>query len=99
MPFVFGEPFRPAADAFQGLLPTVWLATLFWLCQPLLLASTRSVDLFGPSLAGFAAALATASLAIPRFGVPGAVLSNVAGFVTLAATAVALAARPPERRS
>lgn len=98
VPWLFGASFAPAAGLFQGLLVTVVLATLFQLCQPLLIARGRPVPIALPSLAAFTVATATALLAIPRHGAWGAVGSNVAGFATLAALAAWLGpGRAPER--
>lgn len=103
VPLVFGSSFAPAAALFQGLLATIVPATLFQLCQPLLIADGRPLGLTLPALAAFSVAIATAIVAIPHHGAWGAVGSNVAGFLTLAALGAYLsrgtAEAPPRGRA
>lgn len=94
VPLVFGQAFGPAASIFQELLLAVWLATLFQACQPVLIAAAHPVGIVAPALFGLAAAVVVALLAVPRLGIDGAVLSNVAGFAALAGSALWLASRP-----
>jgi O-antigen/teichoic acid export membrane protein len=85
----FGPSFGPAASALRILLVSVVLATLYQMCQPLLFARGRPLPIAAPSLGACLVALAVALVAIPRFGVSGAILSNLAGFATLVVLAFA----------
>lgn len=90
----FGAAFAPAATSFRLLLISVVLATCYQLCQTLLYNRGRPMPIVAPSVAACLVALATALIAIPRLGVPGAILSNVLGFATLAALGFLFARRP-----
>ncbi|NNM73115.1 oligosaccharide flippase family protein [Enterovirga aerilata] len=79
----FGPSFGPSASALRVLLISVVLATLYQMCQPILFSRGRAVPIAFPSLAACGIALAVALVAVPRLGVSGAILSNLAGFTAL----------------
>ena len=85
----FGPSFAPAASALRILLVSVVLATLYQMCQPLLFARGRPLPIAAPSLGACFMALAVALVAVPHFGIGGAILSNLAGFATLVVLAFA----------
>lgn len=93
IPLLFGPAFASAADPFRLLMVSVVLATLYQLRQPLLYARGNPGAIAAPGLLASLVALATALAAVPRLGVGGAILSNIAGFATLAALAFVLSAR------
>jgi O-antigen/teichoic acid export membrane protein len=85
----FGPSFAPAAAALRILLVSVVLATLYQMCQPLLFSRGRPLPIAAPSLGACFVALTVALVAVPRLGVSGAILSNLAGFAALVLLAFA----------
>ncbi|MDB5557387.1 MAG: hypothetical protein JWQ36_321 [Enterovirga sp.] len=87
----FGPSFGPSASAFRMLLAAVVLATIYQMCQPVLFSRGRPLAIAGPSLGACLVALVVALVAIPAIGSSGAIISNLAGFATLAALGAAFA--------
>lgn len=99
IPLVFGRAFAPAAETFRYLLVAVLLATVYQICQPMLYVRTARMPIAIPAVSALAGAAIVALLAVPALGTNGAILSNIVGFLILAASAAALARRttaPPE---
>ncbi|MBV9076290.1 MAG: hypothetical protein JO048_02260 [Methylobacteriaceae bacterium] len=88
---IFGPAFLPAADLYRLLLISVFLGTVYQLCQPFLFRDGRHIAV--PAAGGLAVAAVVAIVAIPTLGVIGAVLSNVLGFLSLMLIAIAVMPR------